>query len=581
MQKKFVQAMCAVLMGLFICSCSEPILPKQVSVKGTLNLPARIGSANLNSMLSEKIDKVFSSAEHEDIKAYNVDYRGQTVQTFCIYLPIEMTEDLNPNDFLKTIDRQINDGIKAEPKKISVSIPYLGFPIPIDNINMMDNIPPVSLAGIAQYVLSIDFDKCNGAIDSGIGINFHFTAIPAGLEMILGCDELKFSSSPKPLVPGDNIFGNKEGLTLNLAEYKNNRKKLNFTVTIQSSDPNNRNVLHINNLKPGDLLKIEGEMRFFRSWTSAKIDLSAALKASTKIDNLTGKFPDAVFDLSEMNKYLDGGFTFDDLEIKLYMDGPGPEAINALEPRLLMEAQYNNKKRNLYNDTLFVNSESIKIEDYLNKKGFYKNKHLPGNISEYEDKIETDTISDIFKTMPADLFFIYSIMVDDGKVLTVYPQTFDNDFGNFNDSSKITTIMMIMLPMSLTATGDNENKSAIYLPDMFGDNDLFGREKPESLNSSIDIDYIKITIDFANQIFSGGHLFINENKDIFPEGIKLNKKKIVINITDEEIKQIGEKLIFPSIKIEIDNDGMIVIPHDMAIIDIKLEMKSLITVGEL
>jgi hypothetical protein len=589
MQKKFVQAIYIVLMGLSVYSCSEYILPKQVDVKGTLNFPAKVGSVKLGSMLADTMTNIFSVGVENGGKIYNVDYKGQTIQTFCIYFPIEMTEDLNPNDFLKTIDRQINDGIRAEPKEISKEISLAGFYVPtgIDiPISMFkwDDIPPVSLVGIAQYVISIDFDKCDGTSDSGIGINFHFTDIPDGLEMILACKDLNFSSNPKPLVVGDNIFGNEEGLTLCLEDYKSDETKLKFTVTLQSTNPNNRGMLHINSsdLKPGNFLKIKGEMRLFRKWTSAKINLSAAIKSSSIIeDDLKGKFPETDFDLSQMNKYLYGGFTFDDLEVKIYMDGPNPDVINALEAKLIMEAQFNSETRDLYNDVLFISPESIKIDEWLNEEGSYKDSHLPGNTSEHNDNIDGDTTSDIFRTMPADLSFMYRIKIDDGKMLIVYPDTFAEDIDNFSENSKITTIMMIMLPMSLTATGEGENKSTIFLPNVLGNSDLFGRKNTEERLKTGGIDYIRMTVDFANQIFTKGYLFINEDKDLFPEGIKLTGRRTVVYAAEDEFEKIQKKLIFPDIRIELDNGEKIDIPKKAGIVGIKFEMKGLFKLGEL
>jgi len=569
-------------MGLFIYSCSDLILPKQVEVKGTLNLPISVGAANLGSMLAEKIKNAFLE-DIQGAKVYEVDYTGQTIQTFCIYLPIEITEDINPSHFLKTIDKQINGDMKAEPKEIDKSITYLGTPIPIQDIEIVDNIPAVSLADIARYVITIDFDECNENNDlAGIGINFCFTEIPDGLAMILECDELNFSTAPKPLKSGDNVFGNDDELTLALEEYKNDGKKLNFNMILQStgSDPNEWDPADYG-FTNGDTIEIKGEMRFFHIWTKAEIKLAAAIKASSETDNLTGKYPDTAIDLSEMHNYLAGGFTFNDLEVKMCMDGPAADAINELNANLVLDAQYDTNTKNLYNDALIVNSEPLNLNNYLNDNESYKYQHLPGNTSEYDGIVDRDAIADIFNTMPADLFFIYKIELDEDKVLTVYPDMFADDSDNPAEDSKITTTMMIMLPMSLTATGDNDNKSTIFFPDMFGNGDLFGREEPEDLFKAADVDYIIMTIDFSGHIFTNGNLFINKDNDLFPHGVNLNGSRIVLYLFNEAIEEIRNKLIIPDIKIKIDKDGTLNVPKNMGIFNIKFEAKSRINLGEL
>jgi len=601
MHKKLVLALCITLIGLSIYSCSELILPKQVKVKGTVDIPVRIGSASLSSVIAERIHNIFAADTQSHTKVYTVDYKGQTVQTFCIYIPIEMTEDLNPNNFLKIIDKQINGEMKAEPRKIDMPIPY-GSPIGMinllgdnnkgddnegaDNMNLH-----VSLKEIAAYVVTIDFDKCKETVDSGIGINFHFDTIPDNeLKMKVECKEVDIStgkptmtifSDSKPIKTGENIFGNDKPLRLEVNEYQDDRRVLYFTIELQS--PDGSAFFTPKGYSIGDMIEIKGEMRLFRAWTEAQIDLAKALKASATDDNIFGRFPAEAIDLSELNKFFGGGFEFNGLEIKIYMDGPDPRSINNLGAVLDFNAQYHNDKENkdlyeeLYYDDLFINSESIKLTDYLNKDGSYKSKDLPGNVSEYEDNINEETIAHIFKAMPANLFFIYRIKVADDKLLTIYPDVFDD----IDDTGAIKTTMMIMMPMSLIATGDDEKRSTIFLSDILGKTDLFGRENAEDLFNTEDIDYIRMSIVFFNQIFSKGYLFINEDKDLFPEGVKLKGKKTTAYVGHKEFEKMREKLIFPDIRIEIDNGETVNIPKKVGMVDIKFEMKGLVKLGEL
>jgi len=598
MRKNIFQAIYIVLMGLFVYSCSDPVLPKRIGVKGTLNAPIKAGAAKLNSMLAKEMNEIFSADKQEGTIVYNVDYNGQTVQTFCIKIPVEMTEDINPNNFLKKIDTQINKDMEgnATPKEITMKKLYPQDHIPIGDINLFNgnnDIPYIELDDIARYVRTITFGVCQETVDSGIGLNFYFDKIPPGLKMTVECFEVRDAkleqlfSTTKPLKEKEYIkFGNDQSsLPLDVNEYQgDNKRRLRFIVTLNLVEPNPQNEWDISDsgLNVGDEI-IKGEMRVFHVWTEAQIDLAKALKASSAIDNEFGKYPAESFDLSRLNKYFDGGFDFNGLEFKIYMDGPDPKSINGLGSKLLMKAQYDGKTgsegREFYYGALSVNPEPIKMDDYLVKKGdeiFYKDKDLP-NVSGYDGKIDEDTIADIFNIMPADLSFIFKIEIKDDEILTIHPDAFDDT----GDSGAIKTTMMIMLPMSLSAKGNNDSKSVVSFPDMFGDGDLFNREKPEDLFSEADIDYIRMTIGFYEQIFTGGYLFINQEKDLFPQGIRLDSKEIVLNFTGEQIKEIEKKLITPNIKIELDKGGTITVPKNMGIVSIKFEMKGLINIGEL
>jgi len=603
MRKNIFQAIYIVLMGLSVYSCSDPVLPKRIGLKGTLNAPIKAGAAKLNSILAKEMNEIFSADKQEGTIVYNVDYDGQTVQTFCIKIPIEMTEAINPNNFLKKIDEQINKDMEgnATPKEINIKKEYPRDYIPISEIKLFNdkNEIIISLNEIAGYVRTIKFGICQENIDSGIGLNFHFDKIPSGLEMTVKCFEIEDGILPGPtdeplfsakkfLEKGPNKFGNDKPLPLEVNEYHDNNRMLYFTVTLQPATGQ----LDIGGLDVGDDI-IKGEMSVFHVWTEAKIDLAKALKASSAIDNEFGKYPAEAFDLSRLKKYFDGGFDFNGLEFKIYMDGPYHKSVDYPVSKLLMKAQYTKDEKivyhetndKLYYDTLSINPKPIELNDYLGKNGdeiFYKDRDLP-NVSGYDGKIDDDTIADVFKTMPADLSFIFKIEVIDkddkgnDKLLIIYPDAFNDT----DDSGAIKTTMMIMLPMSLIATGNNDNKSIVSFPDMFGNGDLFNREKPEDLFSEADIDYIRMTIGFYEQIFTGGYLFINREKDLFPLGVRLDSKEIVLNFTGEQIKEIEKKLITPDIKIELDKGGTMTVPKNMGIVNIKFEMKGLINIGEL
>jgi len=600
MRKNMLQALYTVLMGLFIYSCSGLTLPEKIGVKGTVNLPIRVGAANLNETLKVKIENAFSASIQEGAIIYIVDYgKEQDVQTFCLYIPIKMTKDLNPSEFLKTIDEQING--ETESKDITPISLRHGDPISINTINLFNNggdtnnnIPVVSLADIAKYVNTIYFDVCQENIDSGLGLDFCLDEeIPKGLQMILICDEIDvysnlinnlFTTVPKTLHKGHNKFGNEEEeLELKVSEYSSDRRMLRFTVKFQSDGPISSvwDTSRDTDFPAGSTFNIKGNMSIFRKWREAKIDLAKALLASSTDDNIFGRYPAKAIDLSVLKDYFEGGFEFtDELKAKIYMNGPFAEYMGyTLEMMALFDGDEIGKE--LCSEDLSVSSESIDnvVKGNLNEKGYYKYKKLPGNTNEGVGVIYEDTIKEIFIARPAELFFKFRIKPDvDDKLLSVFPHSFQD----IDNSGSIVTTMMIMLPMTLTAAG---NDCAIYLPDMFGeDEDLFGRKECKALFDKGEIGRIRMTVNFADPIFTEGWLFINDENELFPdlpEGIRLDGPKTVLNFTKQQFDIIENTYpITPKIRIKIDEGGTVNIPKDMAILNINIEMKGLINVGE-
>jgi len=586
-------------MGLSIYSCSELILPKQVRVKGTVNLPIRAGAANLNEILKEELEKAFPADANEDgqksiediIQVHNVNYPGQTVQTFFIYLPFEMTEDLNPNSFLKEIDKQIIKDMATASTPIKPT-PPIRAGMPVAGLNLID-IPPIKFTEIAQYVKIIDFDPCEDNESTGIGLSFYFDEIPLGLNMRIDCDELDIHAT-KPLKPCEKIiFGNNGPVSLNLEMYE----ELTFNMSLQLENGSDFWIPDHYNI--GDEINITGQMHFFREWTKAKINLTTAINKFSKFDENTGKFPKDAFSLSRLGNYFDGGFEFsDELEVKIYIECSGPNLIKDLGTKLVLRAMYTdgpgNEENKLYDAPLVIPEKPINMDDYINEKdNSYNREKLPkGDEPEDDDQgIKKEIVKGIFQKMPEDLHFLFNIEVTDkeedgtDKLLTITRA----DVENTDKANVIKTTMMILLPMTLIAEGNVDGtRSAILLPDMLGkDDDLFGREEPKELFSKGEIEYIKMSIDFANPIFNGGHLFIKKDdeskEDVLfpPDGILLNNNRTELKFTKYQFDIIEEKLIIPSIRIEIDNGGRISVPKNMAVINITVEMKGLINLGDL
>jgi len=589
MQKKLILVLFAVVGGLPF-SCSEYILPKRVEVAGTVSLPVRVGVTDFSTEFMDILQNAFPgdarAGESSRIEVFNVDYKKQTVLTFCIYLPIEMTEDLNPTAFLKTISTQINNNISAEPRRIdpiNMPVPPGGIPV---SLVTLPSINPVFLDNIAKYVKQINFKKCdetivNGKVVSGIGLNFYLDKVVNGLEMIIECDELHFSSQPKLLKPGNNIFGNTEDFILALAGYEDKSKKLEFTMRVQSASPNPPGYL-IDGLTTGSMVTVmEGKVEFFQNWTEATIDMETAVKASRSNENFIGTFPSSTgnggFNMSELGDYLDGDFTFDGLETKIYMNNPV-----SFKMRLALDPQYTGKEsvEPLYDDEFGVDDEPFALSDYL-KDGNYVYEHLPG-IDDDDVSVNDNAVIDIFNKMPENLYFEYRLRFTESD-LKVTPDMF-NDSG---EQSKIDMALMIMLPFRLVAIND---RSVVTFPGMFGESDdLFGRDEIDESDDffeSVKIKKIRMTVDFLYPIFSGGRLFIDGDKNtnpllFYPNGIKMSKKKMIMDFTNSQMEVIQNHFIKPNLWIKLDEGDTVTIPKKMGVVNVKIQMKGSVEVEDI
>jgi hypothetical protein len=594
MRKKLLLTLCIILAGL-LPSCSELVLPKNAEISGTLKIPINTRVSNLNSLYTEVMEKAFSNDREETkgLKVYAVDYQGQTIEAFCIYVPIEMTEDLNPDHFLKTINTQINDGLSAEPKSVTappVMVPSTGPILPeimvdLSEANDLIKIPPVSLEEISRYVISIEFDECDGTTTSGIGINFNVTEIIPGIKMTLKCEELGINES-KILVEGDNVFGNHTALTGNNALFMREGRAgrmvdtLNFKIELKSAADSNILPVSTAGYSAGqEIIMYKGEIDFFNKWVKATIDMHEAVRGE---EGLTGVFPqdqEDGFDLSELGGYFDG-FTFEGLEARMYISG---SPIRGLYPSLKLSAKYIGLEDPLplYEDSFEIDSTPLVLDDVYITNECYNSQHLPGTHDDIPGfEICKDTLTDIFITMPEGLFFGYELGL--GDEVEVEPWFFDDP--TKYDSSKIAPALLIMLPLKLTATTDN---STISFPGMFDDtNDLFDRDKPEELFSSMDIKTLTMTVDFLESFFSGGSLFLDGNKEtdpllFYPDGIKLNGKKVILDFDKTQRKIVEGQLIKPNIWMKFKKDGEVVIPKHLGLISISFEIGGVLNLGEM
>jgi hypothetical protein len=591
--KNPVFILCVVLTGLSFFSCSDLFLPKRVEVKGSLSLPAKLGVANLDLRLISIMADAFSaqSVGGKPTTVYGVDYDGQTVQTLCIHIPIEMTQNLHPDHFLKTINRQLNNDLSDDPKQLFRAEPGIGSPyidIPILNIfDNLANIAEISLESIASYVMSLEFAVCGGIETSGIGLNFHFKEIVPGIEMTLNCAELSIINQTKELKDGDNIFGNNKALTgaeaLFIAD-PGSVKILRFETTLRSLNGPNDYTLRIDTSGKGPdepIILFDGEMIFFQNWTKAVIDMEAAIIGQ---DNSKGMFPheeNKPFNLSALGGYFDG-FIFEDMESRLYM---ASSPIKGLEPTLQVVSQYDsgNVTDKLFEGPFSSDSKPVVLEDGFLDGTTYIKDHLPGineNLPEYIlDKKHMDAV---FMAMPLDLRFMFTVNFHKDRYFDIYPDTFVED--ETEDNSRIHITLMIMMPMHLRATHDG---STVSVPDLFdGVGDLLGRNKPGELFPSTDVRAMKMTVAFLEPMFFGGNLFIDGSKSIEPllfnpDGIKLDKKGTSVNFTRKQLDIMKENIINPNVWIKFKENDEIIVPKDLGIMSVRFEGRGIIDIGEL
>jgi hypothetical protein len=283
-------------------------------------------------------------------------------------------------------------------------------------------------------------------------------------------------------------------------------------------------------------------------------------------------------DLSVLTDYI-SGFTFEGIKSELHINGPQGVVNNPnLEGdlHLSLKAYYwwddinevNDHDPSIIYDGPLVLEENPLLLDasYFDVNGSYKEKDLPPG--------RPFSFSDILDEQPKKLVFIYEIKIPDE--LTVTHDLFEDD-STFIDS-KITMTMLIMIPLKLVVA--NDGPGSITFPDMFKDvNDLFGRnsiEEDSVFNSLNNIEYLKFTIDFTGSFFNGGKLFIEkEGKELlFPNGIGLNGKSLVLNITGADFETIKNNLIDPDLRLIFeDPGGSLNVPRNIGLTNLKFEAK--------
>jgi hypothetical protein len=726
-----------ILVSFAFHSCLDFSLPEKIDleVEGTIDLPVKITTSNWAKTLIKSLSGSFP----RDVEIYNVNH-GQTVQAFCVYIPMEISNSLNPEDHLTSMKMDlafnvpitipsyielasqhisispggsvsislpgtpgiplvdIGGFLQAKIKEGSFNInildgngypmegqftityniditqeqdtdspgsspPYDGFNNPSTNVTQaasslegkyinskpigisgtiditnlsgaqvegnlivsmnikklsavywditgisqaMNESDSVSLEEAAEFLNWLEFDKCDGTPQTGIGINMIFDEIHGALEMKVNCDDLRIdqATNKKPLTPGDNAFGNQVALEettrLQLVD-PGKVEELKFTITLSSSvsSPNFRdvNVIYLNelDLEQEEPPRIKGATKFFQNWKRAEVNMEAALNADKgdgEDDLFEGQFPsknEEEIDLSLLRDYLPG-FSFNNIQAAAYLNGPD-KAINdntymdqlVNNMSLSITAQYRQSEQDSqYTSSAVMPDTKLKLEEehfdigkYLDeKKEAYIIDGLPP-----EGKNDFSSIKDVINAMPKGLFFQYKINMPEKLIVT--PKMFENE-NEENAANNITANIILLMDLDLTAgdelvLADGSAGARIMLPDMFqGQTDLLGRETPgDSMFTSLDVEYIKFTIDFTDAFFTGGNFFIEKEgcELLFPDGIPVDGRSIAVDINKDRFDIIKENLINPDFRLEFKSGEEITIPRNIGVTSVKIEAK--------
>jgi len=84
-------------------SCLDYTLPDRIELEleGSLNLPVKTAFGDWGDMVRSVLEKSFSGGTEDiEIEVYNVNYEDQDAQAFCVYIPIIISESLNPDTHL-------------------------------------------------------------------------------------------------------------------------------------------------------------------------------------------------------------------------------------------------------------------------------------------------------------------------------------------------------------------------------------------------------------------------------------------------------------------------------------------------
>jgi len=165
----------------------------------------------------------------------------------------------------------------------------------------------------------------------------------------------------------------------------------------------------------------------------------------------------------------------------------------------------------------------------------------------------------IIGAFPQNLRFKYKMeLTGDLAHVTVYR----DDFGGAKGDTTIKALLVLLLPLELTA----EKDGYFTIPDLFEDGkDLFGRDDPQDSSpfTGINIKSLGIRIDFGYPLFDGAYLYFDAGDKLFPNGHHLgNGNSLNIIFTGEQQRRVEENLIIPDVRFKFPQGGTIRIGRD-------------------
>jgi len=119
MQKKLF--IFIIFVSLAFYSCLDYNLPDKIEleIEGSIGLPVKTSTSDWGAMMAKTLKNAFSGSMEEmgeGIEVYNVNY-GQDFQAFCVYIPIKISDSLNPHDYLDGIN------LKESEKALDINEP--------------------------------------------------------------------------------------------------------------------------------------------------------------------------------------------------------------------------------------------------------------------------------------------------------------------------------------------------------------------------------------------------------------------------------------------------------------------------
>jgi hypothetical protein len=275
-------------------------------------------------------------------------------------------------------------------------------------------------------------------------------------------------------------------------------------------------------------------------WTSAKIEN----------DGFSGLIPFEIFSLDDTLN----GFDFAEIKAYLYYYGPKDPSNTDMVEKLTIKAVSTALP---LNETLLEKSpphnygKAFSMPD-VNEEDEYTKEEIPGAASE---RNELQNLDDIFKLhpRPKDLNLDYAADFGAGGV------TITNGDGN----SLIKADLLIVVPLILTAGPDG---GEIKFPDMFGNEDLFGRKNAKDESTLDMLGSLKLSITLNDDLFNGADLYIVDKLPEDPGYIQpfpVSGKALSIDLDKTAMKTVKNYLLIPNIRLGFKKDHELNIPKDL------------------